>query len=147
MEAALGINWFRKSDPCVEMTWGQFQRYVQDSTKAAVDTTGWRFASNWRCTDGRCVDVHLAERRRGGRGIVLDAKHFRSGPLTKHEVDTTVAYRKQTRASCAVLAVSSISEVPQSVVSYIEQVGGVELLVVGENFAERLQKILSSFSG
>ena len=68
-------------------------------------------------------DLTPAERRQGGKAIVLDAKHFTVTPLNRNEVDTTDEYRKRTRASHAVLAVSPVTKVPQSVHDHVERIG------------------------
>src|SRR5262249_31846072 len=107
-------------------TWHQFEQFVIEQTKFTLDQTQWRIASQWRRKylqkDGEPIelrmDVHIAERRQGGRGIVLDAKHFTKVPLNKNEINTTERYRKSTKASLGIVVVSPVTNVPSSVVAY-----------------------------
>ena len=141
------FNPFRRQEiPVPDLTPHQFQRSVAERSQSALNPSEWRVRSPGRkkyLKPGRepvvlCPDLHIAERRQGGKAIVLDAKDFKHTPLNRNEVDTTDEYRKRTRASHAVLAVSPDTKVPQSVHDHVVRIGRMTILPVDNKFEDRL---------
>ena len=58
------------------------------------------------------MDIHIAERRRGGRHFVIDCKHFPKTNLNENEIRTTLEYKKRSKASKAIILVSKASRCP-----------------------------------
>ncbi len=107
-----------------QLSWRHFEQLVERAVTEALDPQVWRVATQWerRYRDGQLkrMDLHVAERRRGGRSVVIDAKHF-TRPLPKHEIDTTLDYKKRARASLAVLIVSSTTTIPKATQTYADK--------------------------
>jgi hypothetical protein len=145
--------------PCEEVrertwTWHQFEQFVIEQTKLTLDQTRWRVASQWGRkylqkdgeTIGLRMDVHIAERRQGGRGIVLDAKHFTKVPLNKNEINTTEHYRRSTRSSLGIVVVSPATCVPSSVVAYARELGRIVIVPADQSLPNTLIKLVETVS-
>jgi len=137
------------------LSWREFERIVEDVVHEAVDDASWRVATqpkrNYVKSGGETIglrlDVHVAERRQGGKGVVIDAKHFKVTPLNRHEIDSAEEYRRRCRASHALLAVSGETKVPESVKKYIDNHSRVGIMRVDESFLEHLTSLLESIAG
>ena len=93
-----------------ELTWREFENFCEDMIFSCVDETKFRvnIQHNRQYSDGSNyrMDCHIAERRIGGKGLVIDFKHFPIAKLNRNEVLTTENYRKRCRASAAVIMYS-----------------------------------------
>jgi hypothetical protein len=127
-----------------ELTWREFEILVEDAFDAALDPDKWRIENQWErhYSNGDTVkrmDVHVAERRQGGRGFVIDAKHFKKSKLKRREVDTTLEYKSLCRASKAIIIVSDVTIVSDSAESCAEEMD-VEILRANRNLRSNLER-------
>lgn len=110
----------RESKPLSK--WRLFELYAGDMVRLAVDPRVWRLTlqREQRYLDGGTLrmDAHLAERRPGGIGVVIDFKHFPIASLNRHEVDSVIKYKKYARASKVILLISESSHVLPSFVDH-----------------------------
>ena len=116
--------------------WRQFEQLVEESLNRALIQEGqWEIHVQHArpYIDGNFrMDFHIAERRRGGIAVVVDAKHFPRAWLNNHEIDTTKNYKRVCRANRALIIASSLSFIPPSVYKYAEQLG-VDIIKVEEH--------------
>jgi hypothetical protein len=72
-----------------DMTWRQFELYCEDLMRSIFSDSEYRVSTQHNVTysDGmnKRLDMHIAERRRGGRGFVIDFKHFKTASLNKNK--------------------------------------------------------------
>lgn len=109
-----------------QMSWREFERFCEELAYRAFDDSKWRVKVQRRTVyDGemKVMDIHVAERRQGGCHYVFDCKHFRRGVFGRNEIDDTLVYKRQSRASKAVILASAPTSIPQSVESYAKQMG------------------------
>ncbi len=132
----------RALEPDAALSWREFEVKVE-SAAGTLNPRRWRVEPQAvrAYADGavKRLDISVAERRQGGRNFVIDAKHFRSSTLTKHEVDSTEDYRRRSRGSAALLVVSTVTVVPEPVIGYADRIG-VELLAANRNLASNLRR-------
>ncbi|MCX5977799.1 MAG: restriction endonuclease [Coprothermobacterota bacterium] len=115
--------------------WRQFEQLVEESLNRALNLDQWEIhvQHTGPYIDGNFkMDFHIAERRRGGIAVVVDAKHFPRAWLNNHEIDTTKDYKRVCRANRALIIASSASNIHSSVYKYAEQLG-VEIIKVEEH--------------
>jgi hypothetical protein len=97
-----------------EISWRDFELYCENIIKEWFPEDKFRIAAQHSRVyiDGktRRFDFHIAERRVGGCGFVVDCKHFPVSNLRKNEIDTTLDYKKACKASKAIILVSSQSK-------------------------------------
>lgn len=137
-----------------DMSWRQFEQFVEDVVADAVDGMSWRvvaqrqkpYATPGGDTVNKRLDFHVAERRQGGKGVVIDAKHFKRSNFNRQQVDSTEEYRRLCRASLAVLAVSDVTYIPESVYDYIDRHPRVEVMFVDETFPDNFMALLEDIS-
>lgn len=102
--------------------WRLFELYAGDMVRLAVDPRVWRLTlqRGQRYSHGGTLkmDAHLAERRPGGIGVVIDFKHFPIAALNRHEVDSVINYKKNARASKVILMISESSKILPSFEDY-----------------------------
>ena len=133
-----GIDYSREPD---SITWGQFEQYVHELLDCAIDQGQWEI--HRQCPrmyiDGgaRRLDWHITEKRQGGIAVVVDAKHFRRGPLPRREIDDTEFYRRQARARQALIVASYETNIPLSVSEYSKQIG-VKIIKLEEHINMRI---------
>ena len=51
------------------------------------------------------MDISVAERRQGGRHFVIDCKHFPIAELNENEIQTTLDYKRRSKASKAIILI------------------------------------------
>ena len=56
------------------------------------------------------MDIYIAERRQGGKRYVIDCKHYRKAWLNEQEIDSTLCYKKGSKASVAIVLISGASK-------------------------------------
>jgi len=135
--------------PNSAMSWREFELLVEESVHFALNPNIWRIATQWnrqyynRENPNNPIparmDIHIAERRQGGIGVVIDAKHFQIAPLNRNEIDTTENYRRRCRASKALIIASQSTIIPQSVANYSYQLK-VDLMQANRNLKSNLRK-------
>lgn len=132
------------------LTWHQFEKLVIKSVIAALDPDLWRVRPQhgrvYNNYGNKKMDLHIAERRQGGRGYVIDAKHFKDSALTRNEVNTTLDYKKACRASQAIIIASNASWIPVNVEDYASQ-NGVILMAANRNLRSNVAKMFERFMG
>ncbi len=73
-----------------ELTWREFERHCEDILFTCIDESKFRInvQYNRQYSDGQNfrMDCHIAERRQGGKGLVIDFKHFPVAKLNRHEI-------------------------------------------------------------
>ena len=138
-----------------EMSWRQFEMFVEDAIGRAVDEMRWRviaqrekpYTTPGGDTVNKRLDLHIAERRQGGRSIVIDAKHYKKTDLNRQQIDSVEEYRRLCRASLGLLTVSEVTNIPRSVYDYIDKHSRIELMFVNGEFEENIVDLIEEFSG
>jgi len=87
-------------------------------------------------------DIHIAQKRQGGKAVVLDAKHFKH-PLPSHEVQTTHEYKTGGRASACAIVASSKTVIPEGTRKTAEKLGVV--LLQGDGTGQDLMEKVQGF--
>jgi len=132
-------------DRAWDLSWREYEKFVEESVSRACNPDIWRIEKQWRRTysDGiNCrFDVHIAERRQGGIGIVIDAKHFKIADLNKNEIDTTIQYRKRSRSSSAIIILSPTTFCPDSVWRYADSFDGLHVMYGGRHLVRSLDAL------
>lgn len=100
-----------------EMTWKQFEKYCEDLIQRCFpDDKKYRVKPQKEVTyrDGvtKRMDISIAERRPGGRHYVVDCKHFPTAILNENEIQTTLEYKKRSKAAKAIILISGQSNCP-----------------------------------
>ena len=133
-----------------DLTWRQFEILCESLIRESLDPQKWRIASQRRrqYADGetKIMDFHIAERRQGGRGIVIDCKHFPKAPLNENEIRTTVDYKRRSRASKAIILISSESNYDERFLQ-AARMNDVDVQVVSTQNAGRLKLLLDGLFG
>ena len=110
-----------------EMTWHEFELRCLELVDRCFSEDEFRVEYQRRraYSDGqtKIMDISVAEKRQGGRHYVIDCKHFPTAELTEHEIYTTLDYKRRSRASKAILMVSSDSNCPQRFLDAAEREG------------------------
>ena len=126
--------------------WREFEVRVEDACKSMNDSlvrVAPQKATNLGGEDKR-YDIHIAERRQGGKSVVLDAKHF-SKDLPKHEVETTLAYKTGGRASgVAVIISASTPGVSRTARDFADK-NGVVIIQDNRNLASNIKKFVGQY--
>ena len=93
-----------------ELKWREFEKVCEEIIYSCVDESLYRvdFQRSRTYANGKDLrmDCHIAERRQGGKSLVVDFKHFPVASLHKGEILDTERYRIQCRASAAVIMYS-----------------------------------------
>ena len=114
---------FREKD----MTWREFEERCQDLIKGLFppDKFVTEFQREKTYADGETkrMDIYIAEKRQGGRHYVVDCKHFPKATLNENEIQTTLEYKRKSKASRAVILISAQSNCPDSFISSAERQG------------------------
>jgi hypothetical protein len=135
-----------------DLSWRQFETLVETAFNEALDPTRWRVAQQWRKQygdrEGNIIsvrmDIHVAERRQGGCGFVVDAKHFRVNWLPPHEIDSTVNYKRLCRASRAIIIASDVTKIHENTAAYARE-KGVILFRANQKIRYNLRQLFDSF--
>ncbi len=110
-----------------KMTWREFEKLCEKLVTDTFHGDTWRVAIQPVRTyaDGQTkrMDIHIAERRQGGKHYVVDCKHFPKAALNEEEIRTTLDYKRRSRAARAFILVSSASNCPQSFLDSAERQG------------------------
>ena len=104
---------FQKEDLSWQMSWQDFEAVCYDMLKGMFDNDRYRVVPQKGSTyeDGVTmrIDFKIVERRPGGKGYLIECKHYRGSPLKKHNVTKTADNRRRSRASGAALLISGAS--------------------------------------
>jgi len=115
------------------LTWKEYEILCISILEEMLDDSEYRVEYQKRVAGSRRrIDISVAERRQGGRNFVFDAKHFPIADLSKNEIDSTEAYRRDVRGSQAVILLPEYANVPQSVSNYAYECG-VSIVVLWAN--------------
>ena len=102
-----------------EMKWREFEVRCGELIRKCFPDDKYRVECQRTMKyDGRRMrmDIHIAERRRGGKHYVVDCKHFPIAILNEHEIQTTLEYKRYARAAKAIILVSASSNCPDEFV-------------------------------
>ena len=109
------------------MSWREFEKRCENLIERRVPGNEYRINPQRERTyaDGQTkrMDIHIAERRRGGNHHVVDCKHFPKATLNENEIQTTLEYKKISRASKAIILVSASSNCPDTFVNSAREQG------------------------
>lgn len=115
------------------MTWREFEKICEDLIHKSLDPEKWRiqYQRKKKYKDGatKIMDIHIAERRQGGRCIVVDCKHFPKAKLNRHEIESVLDYKKRSKASIAIMMISKDSRYDESFLAMAEEYGIKTLIV------------------
>ena len=110
-----------------EMSWHEFEQRCLELVHRCFPDEDFRIAyqREQSYADGQTkrMDISIAEKRQGGCHYVIDCKHFTKADLNQHEIDTTLDYKRRSRASKAILMVSNDSNCPQRFLDAAERQG------------------------
>ena len=130
-----------------EMTWKQFEEYCEDLIQRCFPNDKYRVECQRERTysDGvtKRMDISIAEKRRGGKHYVVDCKHFPTAVLSENEIQTTVSYKKLSKASKAIILISEQSNCPDSFKRSAEsqKVPVVRVKVTDTSLVNRIREI------
>ena len=127
----------------MEQSWRDFERRVEAAC-SKLNNDLVRVAAQKPVVHGgvnKRYDIHIAERRQGGKGIVLDAKHF-ANPLPTHEIQTTLAYKVGGRASGVAVIVSATTTVSPAAQAHAAA-NQVTIIQDNRNLASNIRKFVS----
>ena len=116
----------------MSMSWKEFELYCDDLLRKSLKLSKYRVKYQHRGEyNGRSkkMDFHIAQIRQGGKGFVVDCKHYPKAKLPRRQIDKTIEYQRDCRASAAIILLSSVSNCPKSVKDYAERMG-VKIIVV-----------------
>ena len=121
-----------------ELTWREFEQRCEDLVNRTFPDKKYRVECNQPRTyaDGRTkrMDISIAERRQGGCHFVIDCKHFPIAELNENEIQTTLDYKRRSRASKAIILVSKSSYCPSRFMASAKRQGVLVLTVSTSNF-------------
>ena len=101
-----------------KMTWKQFEKYCEDLIQRCFPDDKYRVecqkVGTYRDGVTKRMDISIAERRPGGRHYVVDCKHFPTAILNENEIQTTLEYKRLSKAAKAIILISGQSNCPDS---------------------------------
>ena len=112
-----------------EMTWKQFEKYCEDLIQRCFpDDKKYRVKCQKEVTyrDGvtKRMDISIAERRPGGRHYVVDCKHFPTAILNENEIQTTLEYKRLSKAAKAIILISGAVQLSGQFFEICREAGG-----------------------
>ena len=120
-----------------EMTWREFEQRCEGLTSRCFPKKKYRVECNQPRTyaDGmtKRMDISVAERRQGGKHFVIDCKHFPIAELNENEIQTTLDYKRRSRAAKAIILVSKSSNCPSRFMASARRQGVLVLTVSTSN--------------
>lgn len=136
------------SGPRSEQDWYKFEKRCGKLFQSFFPNSQYRVAEQRHVAKTRkSMDIHIAERRQGGKGFVFDCKHYtgEKSKIQKKHVDQLLEYKKNCRASSAVMILSSstaeANNLPASVERYAER-SDVQIVVMNDFDQKWLQNWL-----
>lgn len=135
-------------------TWREFELMVERWVESLINSglRGGRFTSqpqvqnNYSDGQTKRLDIRVSEARRGGRHLVIDAKHKPAAGVTPDDIRQVVDYRRRVRGSGAWIVHSHQTPVPETVRQLAEQ---NEVLLIplnsNQNFMGRIARWRSGF--
>ena len=132
-----------------QMSWREFEKFLETCIENALDGTSWRLTAqrgrSYVDVDGGRknlrLDFHIAERRQGGRSLVVDAKHYKTAYLRRHDADTVEDYRRRCRASEAIIIASPITNFTEDLVEYCFDELGIAVIEINRNIVSTIRKV------
>ena len=116
-----------------EITWREFEQRCEDLAHGCFPNEKYRVECNQPRTyaDGETkrMDISVAERRQGGRHFVIDCKHFPIAELNENEIQTTLDYKRRSKASKAIILMSKSSNCPSRFMASAKRQGVLVLTV------------------
>ena len=108
-------------------TWKDFEDSCESLINKAFSKRKYRIEKQRRVTyaDGslKIMDYHVAEKRQGGNHYVIDCKHYPKETLRKREVDSTLEYKRKSKASKAIILISRESKIGDGFFEYAKENG------------------------
>jgi hypothetical protein len=89
------------------------------------------------------MDISVAERKPGGRHYVIDCKHWPIAYLNEHEIETTLDYKRRSKASKEIILVSASSNCPDKFMdsAYRQGVPVIRVRTVNTFLVKQIQEI------
>lgn len=110
-----------------EMKWREFEKHCEELVKRCFPDDKYRICCGEKriYADGvaKIMDISIAERKQGGRHYVVDCKHFPIAVLNENEIQTTLEYKRRSRAAKAIILVSGESNCPDGFMRSAESQG------------------------
>lgn len=137
------MGWFREK----QMTWAEFERVCVELVKRC-------FPNDYKIEPHRSVeyngktlimDIYLAEEKKGGKRYVIDCKHYAKVALPKAEVDSTLRYKTQSRASKAIMLISGATKIVPGLDEYAKSKG--VLVIPVSTFNSEVVNVIRNFFG
>lgn len=131
-----------------DMGWRDFEKRCEELVRRAFSDKKYRIESQRRSTycDGRerRMDISIAERRQGGCHFVVECKHLTIATLSRYHIQTTLDYRRRSRATKAIILVSKGSNCPDSTLSFAES-QGIRVLEISTKKSALVNKMKDFF--
>jgi len=132
-----------------EMSWREFEVFLEECIIKALSGTPWRLSAQraraYVDADGGHknlrLDFHVAERRQGGKSVVIDAKHYKTAYLRRHDADSVEEYRRKCRAAEAIIIVSPITNFSEDLIDYCFDELNIALLEANRSIVSNLRKV------
>ena len=110
-----------------EMKWREFEKYCEDLIQQCFPNDKYSVkCHNKKTYPGgviKIMDIKIAERRQGGKAYVVDCKHFPTATLSENEIQTTLSYKRLSKAAKAIILISEQSNCPDSFKKSAERQG------------------------
>ena len=96
----------------------EFEKYCLDLFERDLDPSEFKTERHHKLPSGREVDIYIAEKRQGGKKYIIECKHYQKDTLSRRKEDTeredvvdqTLAYKREARATRAVILISSATK-------------------------------------
>lgn len=98
-----------------QMTWRQFELLCVDLVASCFPADSFNVVPQRSYTSRnegkKRIDIYISESRWGwGKRYVIDCKHYPKEPLDEHQINSTLRYKKDVKASAAIMLISGASK-------------------------------------
>lgn len=134
------------------MNWGEFEILCRGLINESIDERSYRTISQYcrQYNQGQNyrMDFHIAERRQGGRGYVIDCKHYVKNEIPAAEVDSVLEYMTACKASKGFILLSQDTRRSAGFDRRIEELDGrIEVIVIRTGGIGKIERVFKSLFG
>lgn len=127
------------------MNWREFELECQYLIRNSLNPNEYRIETQYsRDYSGQNLrmDFHIAERRQGGKGYVIDCKHYQQGMIPAQEINSLLNYMNRCRASKGIILLSQDTVPSNAFINRWNEVSDKISVVVVRT--DRIGKLLNS---
>lgn len=129
----------------IEMDPRDFEQQCEDLVGYCLHDKQYRIKNQRRQIYGgrtKIMDIYIAERKQGGRHYVIDCKHFTTRPLDMNEIQTTLEYKRLSRASKAIILISGKTNCPPRIKEFAksQDVPIIRVSIVNSDLVNRMKR-------